>query len=304
VQKCQRELLKTAFIVYTNAMSPQAALEFINASKHTQWMLSAQYSGGDQGGAYQVVVPAGTHAVLKINPNPMWVREVKRAEAATNHLKALGYPVPTYSVIESTDSGTYSLQSEMPGSNVETPGVESINDLIRLIELQKDQMISEVQGQDWVWYIMNVVFRGESGNVRALMQFSAETSALVADIETLCLGLDGKVIPKTDLVHGDMGLDQVLFQGQAVSGVLDWDQVGYGHRVIDLAALWYSIVQSEEPAAAVMKQMLAVSDAESVKICAAYKMLSVVAWNINTVGGAVGAAASQARAALRILHKL
>jgi len=285
-------------------MSPQSALEFINASKHTQWMISAQYSGGEQGGAYQVVVPAGTHAVLKINPNPMWINEVKRAEAATNHLKPLGYPVPTYSVIESTDSGTYSLQSELPGATVEAPSVEGIADVVRLIELQKDQLISEVQGQDWVWYIMNVVFRGESGNVRALMQFSAETSALVSDIESIVMGLDGKVIPKTDLVHGDMGLDQVLFQGQAVSGVLDWDQVGYGHRIIDLAALWYSIVQYEEPAASVMKHMLSISDPESIKICAAYKMLSVVAWNINTVGGAVGAAAAQARAALRVLHKI
>jgi aminoglycoside phosphotransferase (APT) family kinase protein len=151
---------------------------------------------------------------------------------------------------------------------------------------------------------MNVVFRGESGNVRALMQFSAETSALVSDIESIVMGLDGKVIPKTDLVHGDMGLDQILFQGQVVSGILDWDQVGYGHRIIDLAALWYSIVQFEEPAASVMKQMLAISDPESIKICAAYKMLSVVAWNINTVGGAVGAAAAQARAALRVLHKI
>jgi aminoglycoside phosphotransferase (APT) family kinase protein len=170
--------------------------------------------------------------------------------------------------------------------------------------LQKNQAISEVQGQDWVWYLTDVVFRGESGNVRALMQFGAETSALVTDIESLVVGLQGKMLPKTDLVHGDMAIGQVLFSGNDVTGVVDWDQVGYGDVAQDLVSLWYSLLAAPEGRDAVMQHLLTVSDKEAIKIHAAYKMLTDVAWNINKPGGDVTAAVFQARTAIERLRTL
>jgi aminoglycoside phosphotransferase (APT) family kinase protein len=284
-------------------MTPQEALELINASQHTAYTLNAQYSGGEDQGAFQVVNADGSRAVLKLNRNPQWISQVERAKAAAVHLKALGYPVPTYLLVGSTDRGTYSLQTELPGA-ADEPTVDRMNDLLRIIDLQKGQVISEVQGQDWVWYITDVVFRGESGHVRAMMQFSAETSALVAQIESLVAGLQGKVLSKNDLVHGDMGINQVLFQGQKVTGVIDWDQVGYGDRAIDLVSLWYSIMQAPEARDAVMKHMLEVSDKDTIKICAAYKMLTMVAWNITKGGGDVAPAAMLARTAIELLTAL
>jgi aminoglycoside phosphotransferase (APT) family kinase protein len=286
---------------YTNPMTPQEALELINASEHTAYTLNAQYSGGEDQGAFQVVNTDGTRAVLKINRNPAWVSQVNRAKAATAHLKPLGYPVPTYTLVGSTDRGTYSLQTELTGIN-ESPTPERMTELLKVIDLQKGQLISEVQGQDWVWYITDVVFRGESGHVRAMMQFSAETSAVVAEIEGLVAGLQGKALVKDDLVHGDMGVNQILWNGNAVAGVLDWDQVGYGDRTIDLVSLWYSIMQAPEARDTVMKHMLEISD--KVKICAAYKMLTMVAWNITKGGGDVAPAAMLARTATELLRAL
>lgn len=284
-------------------MSPQEALELINASQHTTYTLNAQYSGGEDQGAFQLVDAAGARAVLKLNRNPMWVNQVQRAKAAAAHLKTLGYPVPVYLLVGSNDRGTYSLQSELPGVASE-PTAERIMALLKVLDLQKDQLISEVQGQDWVWYLTDVVFRGESGHVRALMQFSTETSALVAEIEGLVAGLQGKALPKTDLVHGDMGIKQVLFQDNVVSGVLDWDQVGYGDRTMDLVSLWYSIMQVPDGRDLVMKHMLEISDKERIKICAAYKMLTMVAWNITRGGGDVAPAAMLARTAVEQLKQL
>src|SRR5437763_448950 len=104
-------------------MSPEEALEIINSSQHTAYTLNARYSGGEDQGAYQVVNTDGSRAVLKINRNPMWVSQVNRAKAATTHLRPLGYPVPTYMLVGSTDRGTYSLQTELPGAAGE-PTVE------------------------------------------------------------------------------------------------------------------------------------------------------------------------------------
>jgi hypothetical protein len=281
-------------------MTPQEALELINASSHSTYTLNAQYSGGEDEGAFSIIGADGSRAVLKLSRNPMWINQVQRAKSATDKLRTLNFPAPTYTIIGSTDRGTYSVQSELPGATGQ-PTVEGIESLLGLIELQKGQAISEVSGQDWVWYIMDVVFRGESGHVRAMMQFGPATSSLVSEVEGLVEGLQGKMLPKTDLVHGDMGISQVLFQGQTVSGVVDWDQAGYGDRTYDLAALWYSVLDFPESAEAVMKRMLEVSDLDSVKIYSAYKMLSMVAWHINKVGGQVDNAVAQARKALALL---
>jgi aminoglycoside phosphotransferase len=285
-------------------MSPQEALEQVNATAHTTYALNAEYSGGEDQGAYRVASADGTRAVLKINRNPQWINQVQRAKAATTHLATLGYPVPVYALIGSSDRGTYSLQSELPGSSTAEPTAGAVSRLLQLIELQKGQAISEVQGQDWVWYLMDVVFRGEAGGVRILMQFSPETSALVTDIESLVVGLQGKMLPKDDIVHGDMAIGQVLFSGDNVTGVLDWDQVGYGDRTQDYVSLWYSLLTLPEPRDLVMRAMLESSDKEAIKIHAVYKMLTDVSWQINKSGGDVPAATASARTAIELLRQL
>jgi hypothetical protein len=186
----------------------------------------------------------------------------------------------------------------------DAPTAEQLTSLLGLIEKQKGQAISEVQGQDWVWYLTEVVFRGESGYVRTLMQFGPETSSLVARIEGLVTGLQNKELPKTDLVHGDMAINQILFAGRDVSAVLDWDQVGYGDRTIDLVSLWYSLVERNDAQRQVLEHIMTVSEPEIIKIYAVYKMLTSVAGQITKAGGDLPAAVARANAALAVLDSL
>ncbi len=284
-------------------MTPEAALEYINAAKSSSYAVTGQFSGGDEQGAYGVATPDGQAAVLKLSRNPRWRSQIERAKAATDHLRALGYPVPTYLYIDATDTGTFWLESMLPGLPVSQPTPAHVTELLRLIELQKDQTISDVQGQDWGWYVMSVVFRGESGLVRALMQYSVGSSALAADIEGLVRGLDAQTLRNSDLVHGDFTIGQVLTTSDQVTGVIDWDQVGYGDRALDLVSLWYSIVG--QPAAdEVMEHALRATTPSVVKILAAYKMLAILAWHINKVGGDVDTVSAQAKTALETLRHL
>jgi aminoglycoside phosphotransferase len=287
-------------------MTPESALEYINAAKSTGYTVAATLSGGKDQGAFRVAAPDGTSAVLKIsrNPTPQWRAQIERAKAATDHLRPLGYPVPTYLYVDALDSGTFWLESELPGLAINRPTPDQISELVRLIDLQKDQTISAVQGQDWSWYVSSVVFRGESGLVRALMQFSPETSALAADIEGLVRGLDAQTLRNSDLVHGDFNVSQVLAENGKITAVLDWDQAGYGDRALDLVSLWYSLVPQPVTAEDVMKHALEITSPDVIKIFAAYKMLAVLAWHINKVGGDVAAVATDARAALEILRAL
>ena len=286
-------------------MTPEEALELINTTLHSAYSLNAQYSGSEDQGAWRVINTDGTRAVLKLSRNPMWVNQVQRAKAATDHLAKLGYPVPTYTAIGTTDRGTYWLQSMVQGTSAgEAPTAEQLTSLLGLIEQQKGQAISEVQGQDWVWYLTDVVFRGESGYVRTLMQYGPETSSLVSRIEGLVTGLQTKELPKTDLVHGDMAINQVLFAGPQVSAVLDWDQVGYGDRTIDLVSLWYSLVENADAQAQVLGHMQTVSDADIIKIYAVYKMLTTVAGEVTKAGGDLPSAVARANAALAVLDTL
>jgi aminoglycoside phosphotransferase (APT) family kinase protein len=126
------------------------------------------------------------------------------------------------------------------------------------------------------------------------MQFGAQTSALVTMIEGLVVGLQTKALPKTDLVHGDLTISQVLFDNNKVSGVVDWDQVGYGDRTQDYVALWYSLVDFPDTSAALVQHMKTVSDGPAIKIHAAYRMLSDVAATINKAGADVEPAVARA----------
>ncbi len=285
-------------------MSPEIALEYINAAKSTTYVVQSQLSGGENQGAFLVADPAGQTAVLKFSSNPMWRSQVERAKAATNHLRPLGYPVPQYTYVDATNQGTFWLEDRMPGAQIADATPEVVTELVGHITKQKGQMISEVQGQDWSWYAAGVVFRGESGLVRVLMQFSETTSALAAQIEGMVVGLDGKALGRADLVHGDMGISQVLVDNGKVSAVLDWDQVGYGDMAQDLVSLWYSLVQNQPARDIVMAKLKEVTDVESIKIFAAYKMLAELSWHINKVGGDVATVSANATTALGLLHTL
>jgi thiamine kinase-like enzyme len=283
-------------------MSPEVALTYINAAKSTTYTLVSQYSGGENQGAYRVVNGDGTAAVLKLSKNPMWRKQIDRAKAATDRLRPLGYPVPKYLYIDAMDTGTFWLESEMPGLGNTVPTLEQIVHIMDLIDLQKGQLLSELQGQDWSWYVLSTVFRGEGGLVRSLMKFSSETSALVSDIEGLVRGLDGHPLGEGDLVHGDFSIGQVLFAAQKVSAVLDWDQAGYGDRTMDLVGLWYSLMNEPASRDLVYTRLLRDSSPESIKILAAYKMLEILTTEINKLGGDAAPAIAQAKAALEILH--
>ncbi len=285
-------------------MTPEVALDYINAAKAATYTLSGEISSSENHTAYRVVNGDGASAVLKYSANPMWRTQVERAKAATDHLRPLGYPVPSYLYVDATSAGTFWLENELTGQPIKSPTPAQIEHLLGLIELQKGQTISAVQGQDWSWYAMGIVFRGDSGFVRYLMQFSTQTSALAAQIEGLVLGLDGKALGNTDLVHGDLGLAQALAEGDAITGVLNWDQVGYGDHAMDLVSLWYSLMDQPTSRDQVFAALLKASDPQSIKIFAAYKMLSSIAAQINKVGGEVATAAEQAKAALQILHTL
>jgi aminoglycoside phosphotransferase (APT) family kinase protein len=59
----------------------------------------------------------------------------------------------------------------------------------------------------------------------------------------------GYRLPGGDLVHGDLNLSNVLAEGGTITGVVDWDAVGYGSRASDLAGLlfdWHRLHLSAE----------------------------------------------------------
>ncbi|HEY6736082.1 MAG TPA: aminoglycoside phosphotransferase family protein [Candidatus Saccharimonadia bacterium] len=286
-------------------MGPQEAVDLINAEHHTTYRVEATYTGGQEQGAYLVVDATGARAVMKVSKNPRWADQVKRGKAATDQLRTLGYPVPQYLIIGSADNGSYWVETELPGGPVQgVPTVNQVTDLLRLIDLQKGQVISEVQGQDWVWYITDVVFRGESGNVRTLMQFSPQTSAVVSEAESLVAGLQGVMPPKTDLVHGNMNISQVLYTHDTVSGVVDWDQAGYGDRTIDLVGLWYSLLEMPSARDIVMQHVLQISTKPAILVYAVDKILARVAWEVNASGGDVTHQVNQANQAIALLREL
>jgi len=61
--------------------------------------------------------------------------------------------------------------------------------------------------------------------------------ALTARLRGLVGPLEGVALPRGDFTHNDLNLSNILVADGRVSGVVDWDELGFGSRAGDLVGL-------------------------------------------------------------------
>jgi Ser/Thr protein kinase RdoA (MazF antagonist) len=122
------------------------------------------------------------------------------------------------------------LLERLPGEPLQTLDDPTLEALLALVELQRGL----VDSGDWntAEWIELVLFEGWEG-WRDTAQAAAPrtTKRLLAFLEPA----RGFRLPTDDFVHGDLNLSNVLAEDGRVTGVVDWDAVGYGSRASDLA---------------------------------------------------------------------
>ncbi|HSH82414.1 MAG TPA: aminoglycoside phosphotransferase family protein [Herpetosiphonaceae bacterium] len=261
-------------------MHTSELLEQINARHHRAFRLVRRYETGENEGAYAIVEPIDGHFVLKWHRRPAWLTRIEHARRITDRLHSLEVPVPRYVLMGTfPDEHTYWVQSSVPGTRPTALTEPHVEQLVAYNDLQAGQAIAPEQ--DWATYVRAVVFAGESGWTTALREHSSATHAVLTRLERLVAGKEGCCMQRDDIVHGDVVADNVLVDGERVTGIVDWDAAGCGDRVLDLAKLLFSSYLVVPVQDRLRAQILELRGRDSLEIHLAYCILAQLDWSIH-----------------------
>src|SRR5262245_27182524 len=181
-----------------------------------------------EGGAGRLVVKATL--IPPGSDRAAWTSEVLTI------LRDRGYPAPQVRWSGRLDA-TWQLVVEqwLPGRALGRLDRALLGDLIRLVDLQASSgQPLPPGGWDVSWWLGVILFEGWEG------WWDAAIEAVPATAGRLRRFLEpawGHRLPSVDIVHGDLNPTNVLVERARVSGIVDWDHVGIGSRVVDLASL-------------------------------------------------------------------
>jgi aminoglycoside phosphotransferase (APT) family kinase protein len=208
-------------------------VSWVNATHGAQYTVVRRLDGGAQSGAYLLTRPDGSRAVLKWSQDIRWGPRVLRAAPVVRRIREQGYPTPAWLAVGTTDRGfPYQVQEFVEGSPLESLDDSTADLILELTERQAKMdphpalNVSE--------HARAVVF----GEARARLHASGVPGRLVVEaFDRLCAPVRNVVLPADDMVHGDLGWENIMAKDGAVTGVIDIEAVGSGSRVYDLAKL-------------------------------------------------------------------
>jgi aminoglycoside phosphotransferase len=174
--------------------------------------------------------------IVKATSYPFAAERAAWAPQALAALADRGYPVPKTLWHGPLDERwSLVVLERLPGEPLQTLDDSTLEALLALVELQHDLAV-EPGGWDTAEWIERVLFDRWEGWWDAAEAAAPETCRrLHAFVEPA----RGYRLPGGDLVHGDLNLTNVLAEGGAITGVVDWDAIGCGSRASDLAGLLF-----------------------------------------------------------------
>jgi aminoglycoside phosphotransferase (APT) family kinase protein len=231
-------------------------------------------------------------------------RRAEKAEFAAAWLPRLatrGYPVPRTIWHGVVAPGRYAVvQTRLPGEPLRTHAVvpadrvtdEALEQILALVELQEgaDATSDELAGRDFSAWQENVVFEGWGHWwVKAASAGSAAES-FVERLSSLVRPLAGLRLRRGDFTHNDLNLSNILADGGRVTGVVDWDEAGFGCRAGDLVGLAFDceFVARRDPhshrrdvTTALVSRAHAIAGADAVAVLTAYSALGRLATGVD-----------------------
>jgi Ser/Thr protein kinase RdoA (MazF antagonist) len=192
--------------------------------------------GGENSGAYEVRATDGSRAVLKFVNNEAPYRPLM------DTLRTRGYPVPNMLAAGHADTLHYEVYEYVYGAPLSQPASTHLPQLIALNDMQRDIGIT-VRGSFRDEMVRSLVegFDGycEHGRLRThdpdLLRRLQRIGDANADIE----------IVERDAVHHDFSSYNILFDGDRITGVIDWLGATNGDATFDLITLAYYTYDAE-----------------------------------------------------------
>lgn len=218
------------------ATGTAVVLEELNLTHGSTYQLVRPLLGGFQSGAWLIEDDARRTAVLKWTRDRTWAGQVQRASRAVARIRRCGYPTPAWLVVGTTGSGCgYQVQQYVPGMRREHLNEHTAHQAISILELQTG--LDPDPDRCWSDYLTTTLHQERASMISDVSATGVAGVELSARTAQLVSRYDVPVFPRSDLVHGDFRLANVLFDDDTVRGVIDIEALGSGTRAFDYATL-------------------------------------------------------------------
>jgi hygromycin-B 4-O-kinase len=203
-------------------------------------------SDGELAQAFFFDLPDGPRVIrVRLGSNTGFLKD----QFAFEHFSSGALPIPRITQIgEIEDELFYAISERAPGKPLDQFSHDEINSLVPEIISRLDT-IHEVKPAGGGYGTWDLTGQGEFGSwreaVSANLQLdddetkSAEfyDNSLVAGLHTEISALLKFIPEERVLLHSDYGFNNALSDGKRITGVIDWENSGYGDYMFDVAWL-------------------------------------------------------------------
>ncbi|GAB3415394.1 hypothetical protein GCM10027569_36910 [Flindersiella endophytica] len=269
-------------------MEAEQLVAELNDSAGTGLRLEGVAAHGEVSGAAYVRWPDGRPGVVTTSPSAVGFLEF--VGDVLNLARSRGALVPRYDVVTELAGSSVIVQERMPGSPVEQVDHETIDAIVAACEsfagllfdrpeVSAPELFLQGSGDDFCLH-------------ETLETYDARSRKLLGWIREV-----GRTAPATlpgdDLVHWDLVPGNILMDDGAVTGIVDWDGIGRGHRGFSLVKLRFSLERGQALRPAGYPEVAAgaigrldewlrnVMEPDVFRLCWAHWSLSMIDWAIR-----------------------
>ena len=255
------------------------------SSRHGRsFMYDGELAGGDGPGAWALTSDEGP-AVLKFLPGRNTAVDLEQRGRALDVLRERGYPAPTLLCCGTVPdgagpAGTYLVQERLPGAPLGyelTP--DQVEEVIRLHALHADIGV-DLPGEAWPLPVTRPTLEGADGFcvIETMRAFSAETDALLTELQDMTRAHERDVARTGDIVHLDFTFANVLGVDGLVTGVIDWEAATVGDMGFDLATFAFYVFFDDVLRRALLARAAAISGGGALRAYVAHLVFRQVEW--------------------------
>jgi aminoglycoside phosphotransferase (APT) family kinase protein len=264
---------------------PAQLLAAINRRHGVSLTLAGRAPGGESGSAWIVEDPGGARYVLKADSGAEF--RIDDAVAITLRLRERGYPLPAYRFSGRDGETRYIVRELIAGEPMQQLDAMHVARLLELNDLQADAAAGIAT--DWPAAIIESVLNGfrDWCVLDTLRHHSAETAAMLAELQALVQANAAGTYRTTDAVHFDFNTANILVDGDRIAGVIDWEGARAGDRAFDLATLLFYHHGDMAVRQLLWQRALAIASRGAMMLYLAHMIVRQVDWSIRRHSSAV-----------------
>jgi hygromycin-B 4-O-kinase len=229
-------------------------------------------AGGEFSRAFAFAVD-GRDYVVRVSSFAHAEEAFAKDEYAWRHFASPALPIPRVVATGAADGGHFAISERVAGRRLAEltpserrallPATLDTFDAIALADVSGSggygawDATGQGHSASWHDFLADVIENRSEGFYRdwhALFHRSFLERAVYERVYRRMMALAADLPPDRALIHSDYHFDNVLTDGQRITGVIDWGNACYGDRLFDVAWLaWYFVQQGDPEAAALLR---------------------------------------------------